>query len=108
MINVIVDTGFWFGYCTPKDEHHQKALDIFSYLLKIDSDLSFIIPYPSLYETLNTKFLRSGNKEGRDWFLEQLEFNPSFIKYDDTLRLRFLALMMFLEFPLEHQLILAL
>ena len=52
MKNVIIDTGFWFALFDSRDEHHRQALDVYE-LIK---DNNIIIPFPSLYETINTAF----------------------------------------------------
>lgn len=52
MKNVIIDTGFWFALFNPNDEHHEQALNIYD-LIK---DNNIIIPFPTLYETINTAF----------------------------------------------------
>ncbi|HEY5123017.1 MAG TPA: PIN domain-containing protein [Ignavibacteria bacterium] len=52
MKNVVIDTGFWFALFDSSDEHHKEALDIYE-LIK---DNNIIIPFPTLYETINTAF----------------------------------------------------
>jgi len=52
--NVILDSGFWFALYDERDEHHNAAQD-FAKFLHIHS---LLIPWPSLYETLNTRFVR--------------------------------------------------
>ena len=52
--NIIVDTGFWFALYDERDEYHNKAVELFEYL-----DMGkVIIPFPSLYETINTRFAK--------------------------------------------------
>jgi len=52
--NIIVDTGFWFAFYDERDEYHSKAVELFEYL-----DMGkVIIPFPSLYETINTRFAK--------------------------------------------------
>jgi len=54
MNNIIVDTGFWFALYREKDAHHNKAVKLSEYL-----DIGeVIIPFPSLYETINTHFTK--------------------------------------------------
>ena len=54
MYNVIVDSGFWYALYEERDEHHNKALELVEYL-----DMAMIIiPFPSLYELMNTRFTK--------------------------------------------------
>jgi predicted nucleic acid-binding protein len=57
MKNVVIDTGFWFALFDPSDEHHKHALDIYE-LIK---DNNIIIPFPTLYETINTAFSKQSH-----------------------------------------------
>ena len=51
---VIADSGFWMALYDPKDQYHLEA-----YTLPVDLDsASLLIPWPSLYETLNTYFVK--------------------------------------------------
>lgn len=55
MENILVDSGFWFALYNPGDQHHRAALGLADYL-----DLAhLVIPFPTLYETLNTAFMRN-------------------------------------------------
>ena len=54
MNKVIVDTGFWYALYDERDEYHQQAIKLFEYL----SMSKIIIPFPSLYETINTRFAK--------------------------------------------------
>jgi len=52
--NLILDTGFWIAFYEASDEHHAKARELAAYF-----DFSnLLIPWPSLYETLGTRFTR--------------------------------------------------
>ncbi|OYT14341.1 MAG: hypothetical protein B6I19_00285 [Bacteroidetes bacterium 4572_114] len=62
MNNILVDTGFWFGLYDKRDSYHNQAIGLYEYL----SLGNIIIPYPSLYETINTRFAK--NKEGIEAF----------------------------------------
>jgi predicted nucleic acid-binding protein len=52
--NVVIDTGFWFALFNINDDHHQRALKIEK---SIYLHSKFLMPWPTLYETLNTKFV---------------------------------------------------
>src|SRR4030042_1269773 len=62
MNNILIDTGFWFALYDKRDPNYWKATELFEYL----SVGQIIIPYPSLYETINTRFVR--NKQGLSEF----------------------------------------
>jgi len=50
---VLLDTCFWFALYEARDAHHEEALIL-------AEDLAFdnlVIPWPCLYETLNTRFV---------------------------------------------------
>lgn len=51
-MNIIVDTGFWFAFYEEKDKYHKKAIE----MMPIIEKHHILIPYPSLYETINTRF----------------------------------------------------
>jgi predicted nucleic acid-binding protein len=54
-VNIIVDSGFWFALYDIYDDYHTRANNIVEYL-----DVSnIIIPFPTLYESLNTKFMKN-------------------------------------------------
>ena len=52
---VLSDTGFWIGLFESRDENHKKSLLIYD----IIKDYKIIIPWPSLYEFLNTRLSRN-------------------------------------------------
>ncbi len=62
MNNILIDTGFWFGLYNRRDDYYHQANELNEYL----SLANIIIPYPSLYEIINTRF--SKNKEGLEAF----------------------------------------
>ncbi|MDP4187384.1 MAG: hypothetical protein Q8907_06285 [Bacteroidota bacterium] len=69
MNNILVDTGFWYALYTERDEYYIKANELVEYL-----ELgNVLIPYPSLYETINTRF--SKNTKGLCDFKSRLEQN---------------------------------
>ncbi len=57
MNNVIVDTCFWYALYDASDSYHMQALSIHQKL----TDARLIIPYPTLYEVINTRFSKSQN-----------------------------------------------
>ena len=52
MSNILVDSCFWYALFDSSDEHHNKAKKMIDYL----DYGNIILPFPILYETLNTKF----------------------------------------------------
>ena len=83
MNNILVDTGFWFAYLgTRNDSLHEKAIELYNYFISPNFN-KVIIPYPVLYETINTKLLKDKNKRASDWFLKELVRNPTFERIPD-------------------------
>lgn len=81
-MNILVDTGFWYSYLGTREiEKHKVASDIFRYLDSISA--CFIIPFPTLYETVNTKLLKEKKAKESTWFLKELNSNPRFVKISD-------------------------
>lgn len=51
---LLLDTGFWLALYDSRDEHHTKAQELADFL-----DVhGLVVPWPTLYETLNTRFAR--------------------------------------------------
>ena len=57
MRRLIFDTCFWFALYDPNDSWHSLASKMISDFES--GDVKIIIPFPSLYETLNTDFVSS-------------------------------------------------
>ena len=55
---ITVDTGFWFALFNHEDAHHDEARDLWS-AVKFKR---IMLPWPSLYEAVNTQFA-----ENRIW-----------------------------------------
>ncbi|WP_282019172.1 hypothetical protein [Salegentibacter mishustinae] len=52
---ILTDTCFWIGLIDDTDQHHTES----STLSELISDSNIILPYPCLYETVNTKLTRN-------------------------------------------------
>lgn len=52
---ILVDSCYWFGLYDVKDQHSSFAKEV----EPIISGYKLIIPFPSLYEVLNSKFIRN-------------------------------------------------
>ena len=50
----LVDTGYWIALLDERDEQHKYA----QHKAEILRSLVYILPWPTLYETLNTRFAR--------------------------------------------------
>ncbi|NJN98871.1 MAG: hypothetical protein HC875_34640 [Anaerolineales bacterium] len=75
--NILVDTGFWFALYDVKDSNHVRAGQIANVIQRS----TILIPWPSLYEVLNTKFTKDKIVLGRfETFLEK----PSTVRINDT------------------------
>ncbi|MCK9423466.1 MAG: hypothetical protein M0Q38_12800 [Bacteroidales bacterium] len=55
MNNILIDSGFWYALYNKRDCYYTKAQEIFEFL----SIGNVLIPYPSLYETINTRFTKN-------------------------------------------------
>ena len=51
----VVDTGFWIALLDDRDQHHHEALA----KINLITSMNLIIPWPCLYETLNTRFVKN-------------------------------------------------
>lgn len=84
MSNILVDTGFWYAYLgTRKDALQGKAIEIYDKYLGPNTN-NILIPFPVLYETINTKLLKDKNQKAADWFLKKLVSDPKFIRIPDN------------------------
>lgn len=52
--NVLVDSGYFFALMNRRDAHHEEAVASRKWLDK----LRIVLPWPILYESLNTRFMR--------------------------------------------------
>jgi predicted nucleic acid-binding protein len=75
--NVIVDSGFWFALFEPRDQHAKAAQTKAHH---IDA-LTVIFPWPTLYETLGTRFVK--NRIGMA-SLERMLSHPNVEFVDDV------------------------
>lgn len=55
--NILIDTGFLIALIDPRDERREDALSLFDLIKK----QNVIIPWPILYETFRTKYIRKNN-----------------------------------------------
>ncbi len=51
---LLVDSGFFIALFEPRDQHHKAACEKRDRL----KSSSFVVPWPILYETINTRFVR--------------------------------------------------
>jgi predicted nucleic acid-binding protein len=51
----MVDTGYWLALCDSRDRYHDEAVDPFEAFERH----GVIVPWPCLYETLRTQFVRN-------------------------------------------------
>ncbi len=91
---ILVDTGFWIGLFDPRDSYYAKAQEKAEYL-----DLFHVVlPWPILYETLRTRFVRKKAALGR---FESYLKKPHLTYLDDSLY-RKAAFDLSLESSLRH------
>lgn len=77
-MNVLIDTGFWFAYYDGSDQKHQEAINIMGLL----EHHQILMPFPSLYETINTRFSR--RKEWAVHFSHLINSSQSTLIQDDS------------------------
>ena len=74
--NIVADSCFWFGLFDARDQYHAEACAIEGSL----SVHSILLPWPTLYESLNTRFMRK--RQERDRFRTYLK-RASTVLLDD-------------------------
>jgi len=74
---VLADTGFWYGLLEPRDTYHEEALIIADLI----ENQNVLIPWPSLYETMNTRFTKRADRMMQ---FESFIFKPNVILLDDS------------------------
>jgi predicted nucleic acid-binding protein len=74
---VLADTGLWYALFDSSDQHHAAAKDKADVLTL----MQVILPWPTVYETLRTKFVR--NAIGLDKF-ERFLKGPNITCLDDA------------------------
>ena len=79
LMNIIIDSCFWIALYNPQ-KHTHLTKDI-EYISDFIENENIIIPFPSLYEFLNSKFSRRSDVER----FKKLISKPNYIKLDDTL-----------------------
>ncbi len=65
MKRLIVDTGIWYAFLDKKDSKHAYVEEIGD----IMENHQLLVPYPSLYETINTRLMRNQYKQADNLFL---------------------------------------
>jgi predicted nucleic acid-binding protein len=77
MNNILIDTCFWYGLYNKGDKYYAQSNRLVEYF----SVGNIIIPYPTIYETINTKFTK--NKDAINDFNKLLK-RPQFYFIDDS------------------------
>lgn len=95
MKTYIADTSFWIGLCYDNDAYRHDSIKLYE---NIQDNSKIILPWPSMYETLRTKFVRNYNALKR--FEKELK-RTNVIKYGDR-QIRNSALTELFEMNLRH------
>ncbi len=74
---VLIDTGFWIALYNPRDEYYDNAHE----LLEIIQGTNIVLPWPTLYETINTRL--SKNTDGINQFGKILK-QPNTVLLEDA------------------------
>jgi len=73
----LADTGFWYAMFDRADQHHSKAKD----KAEVLELFQIVLPWPTLYETLRTKFVRNSAALGQ---FERFLKRPNVTYLDDA------------------------
>ena len=69
---ILVDTGVFFAYYEPRDQHHQQATQLLATWWDQPGPSRLVVAFPVLYETLNTRFVQDRHRLdlwANDWSL---------------------------------------
>lgn len=77
---ILIDSGYWFGLLDKRDSYHELSKAIAD-LIK---NYKIIVPYPSMYEVLNSKFIK--DKQKLIQFEEIMKSNKVEFIYDESYR----------------------
>lgn len=54
-MNIIVDSGFWIALYDAREDDHEWAEETWN---KLQTGNKFLVPYPTMYEFINTRLMR--------------------------------------------------
>jgi predicted nucleic acid-binding protein len=77
MKNLLADTGLWYALFDPRDSYYSIARDK-AHVLDV---ARVVVPWPILYETLCTRFVRNSRSLAT---FEQLLKKSNFVQLDDS------------------------
>jgi predicted nucleic acid-binding protein len=79
MPSILVDSGVWYALCDPRDGTVEREVidDIYA-RVKVHE---IVVPWPILYETLGTRFMRS--RPAMERFEQEIR-SPRIVMIDDT------------------------
>ncbi len=78
--NFIADSCFWIALFDATDQFHKNAVDIKEKILL--EEQSILLPWPSLFEILNNRFMTEKSIHWREFFKKG--FKNNFIIVDDS------------------------
>jgi predicted nucleic acid-binding protein len=79
MASILVDSGVWYALCDPRDRAaNREAIDEIYARVKLHS---IVVPWPILYETLGTRFMRS--RLAMERFEQEIK-SPRVVLLDDA------------------------
>ena len=77
-INILIDTGFWIALFAPRDDPSQTL--IAEKIARDIEDFTLIIPYPTLYEFVNSRLSRRDERDQFENFIKR----SNLFKLDDS------------------------
>ncbi|MCH5221288.1 MAG: hypothetical protein J1F05_03035 [Muribaculaceae bacterium] len=99
MKRLIVDTGIWYAAFDESDDKHSYS----QVIKKLLDEYNIIIPFPSLYETLNTRFIRNKHHQVDSLNILLKDPNKVLLVNDDNYRER--ALKAVTTLPYKYSLV---
>ncbi|GHT65997.1 hypothetical protein AGMMS50239_26750 [Bacteroidia bacterium] len=85
MTNILIDSCFWYSMFDKYDEHYNKVQHMQEYL----EFGNIILPYPIIYETLNTRFVK--RKEWLTTFNDLLKRESTVLVSDEPYKVKALS-----------------
>ena len=76
-MNIIVDSCYWIALYDAKDSHHEWAEETWN---KLQNGNKFLVPYPTMYEFINTRLMR---REKNVQFFKRLFSSDVIIRISD-------------------------
>lgn len=74
---ILIDTGFWIGLFSPRDQHHAEA----KYIIQQIERERILIPWVVLFEVFRTRFVRDPTRVQE---FKRFLTRPNIVVFDET------------------------